>query len=260
MEFCWIKLKSIGIGGKVAKWIFSFLHDRKQVVIVNGKKSKCVPVLSGVPQGSVLGPLLFLIMMMDIDTDQKYSFLSSFADDTRVSKGITDIMDTFKLQRDLNAIYYWAAENNMEFNDCKFQHIKYGKDEEVSKLSKYLSSEGKLIENKPYVKDLGVLMSSDCTFKQHIQKVVNTVGDMSSWILRTFSSRTPEVMITLWKSLITPHLDYCSQLWAPYRKNKIQELEMTQRSYVRKIIGMSQHSYWDQLKLLNLYSIQRRRE
>ena len=151
------KLKSIGIGGKVAKWIFSFLHDRKQVVIVNGKKSKCVPVLSGVPQGSVLGPLSFLIMMMDIDTDQKYSFLSSFADDTRVSKGITDIMDTFKLQRDLNAIYYWAAENNMEFNDCKFQHIKYGKDEEVSKLSKYLSSDGKLIENKPYVKDLGVL-------------------------------------------------------------------------------------------------------
>ena len=132
------KLRSIGIGGKVAKWIFSFLHDRKQVVIVNGTKSKCVPILSGVPQGSVLGPLLFLIMMMGIDTDLKYSFLSSFTDDTRASKGINDIMDTFKLQRDLNVIYYWAAENNMEFNDCKFEHIKYGKDEMVGKLSRCL--------------------------------------------------------------------------------------------------------------------------
>ena len=119
------KLKSIGIGGKVAKWIFSFLHDRKQVAIVNWMKSKCAPVLSGVQQGSVLGPLLFLIMM-DIDTYLKYSFLSSFGDYTCVSKGINDPMYTLKLQRDLNAIYYWAAENNMEFNDCKFEPLNMG--------------------------------------------------------------------------------------------------------------------------------------
>ena len=85
-------------------------------------------------------------------------------------------MDTFKLRRDPNAIYYWAAKNTMEINDCKFKHIKYAKDEVVGKRSRYLSSDGKLIQDKPYVKDLGVKMSSDCTFKQHIQKVVNIVG------------------------------------------------------------------------------------
>ena len=82
------KLNSIGIGGKLAKWIHSFLFDREQVVIVNGIKSTGTRVLSGVPQGSVLGPLLFLVMMMDIDNDIVSSFLSSFADDTRISKEI----------------------------------------------------------------------------------------------------------------------------------------------------------------------------
>ena len=120
------KLKSISIGGKVGKWIFSFLHDRKQVVIVNGMKSKCASVLSGVPQGSVLGPLLFLIMM-DIDTDQKYSFLSSFADDNRVSKGITDLMDTFKLQRDLNAIYHWPPKTTWNLMIVSLSTLNTGK-------------------------------------------------------------------------------------------------------------------------------------
>ena len=89
------KLKAIGIGGKLAKWIQSFLLDRKQVVLVNGTKSGCVPVKSGVPQGSVLCPLLFKIMMMDIEAKVTESFISCFADDTRLSKEISSLIDTF---------------------------------------------------------------------------------------------------------------------------------------------------------------------
>ena len=81
-------------------------------------------------------------------------------------------------------------------------------------------------------------MSDDCTFKQHIEKVVNKSCDTSSWILRTFTLRSRELMLTLWKSLVIPHLDYCSQLWSPHLRSEIQKLEMTQRSFIRKIEGV----------------------
>ena len=102
----------------------------------------------------------------------------------------------------------------------------------------YLTSNGKMIESKEQVKDLGVMMSMDCTFTQHIHKVVSTVEELSGWILRSFTSRSPELMLALWKSIILPHLDCCSQLWAPHQKIEIQNIEMTQRSFTRKIAGM----------------------
>ena len=86
----------------------------------------------------------------------------------------------------------------MEFNDCKFEHMKYGKDNELKKYSCYLASNGKLIENKEHIKDLGVMMSRDCTFTHHIYKVCSTVEELSGWVLRTFKSRSSEVMLTLW--------------------------------------------------------------
>ena len=244
------KLKAIGIGGKLAKWIHSFLIDRKQVVLVNSTKSECVPVKSGVPQGSVLGPLLFIIMMMDIEAKVTEPFLSCFADDTRLSKEISSLIDTFKLQRDLNMVYDWASSNNMLFNNCKFEHVKYGRNKELKNLSRYITIDGKLIADKDHVKDLGVIMSSDCTFSQHIGKLANTAKDLSVWCLRTFNDRSTELMLTLWKALILPRLDYCSQLWSPHCKDEIRDIEMTQRSYIRKINGMSKFSYWEQLKKL----------
>ena len=80
------KIKSLGISGKIGRWIHSFLTGRKQSVVVNGTKSPAADVLSGVPQGSVIGPILFLILIGDIDQDVAHSFISSFADDTRIGK------------------------------------------------------------------------------------------------------------------------------------------------------------------------------
>ena len=104
-------------------------------------------------------------------------------------------------------------------------------------------------------------MSSDCTFSEHIRKTVSTANDLSSWCLRTFQDRSPEVMLTLWKSIVRHSLDYCSQLWNPQNcKGEIQDLEMTQRFFIKKIYGMSHLSYWEQLEKLKLYSLERRRE
>ena len=91
------KLQCIGISGKLGRWIYSFLTDRKQAVLVNGEKGTPFDVLSGVPQGSVLGPLLFLVLISDIDSGITSAFLSSFADDTRVAKGIISEVDVLAL-------------------------------------------------------------------------------------------------------------------------------------------------------------------
>ena len=113
------KVESLGINGKILQWIKSFLTNRQQQVRVEGVLSQKEWVKSGVPQGSVLGPLLFLIMMLDITKDVKHSMLGSYADDTRLWRLIEGRRDQRLLQKDLNALYDWAEVNNMEFNGKK---------------------------------------------------------------------------------------------------------------------------------------------
>ena len=104
-------------------------------------------------------------------------------------------------------------------------------------------------------------MSNDGTFSEHISQTCKKARDMCSWILRTFSSRSPVLMVTLWKSLVQPILDYCSQLWCPTQLGQIKELEEIQKSFTRKIKLDQQHlDYWERLKVLKLYSQERQRE
>ena len=254
------KIKHLGISGNIGKWIYSFLTGRTQCVIVNGMRSDVSVVKSGVPQGSVLGPLLFLILLGDIDKSVSSAFVSSFADDTRVGHRIKTAEDINSLQEDLKAIYQWSADNNMKFNSEKFECIRYGKRRDIHETTVYLSDTNTVIAPKDQIKDLGVIISSNCLFKNQIDNVVKTASKLCGWILRTFKTRTPRLMILLWKSLVLSKLDYCSQLWSPIGKGDIQKLEMVQRSFIRKIDDMRHFDYWTQLKKLRLYSLERRRE
>ena len=254
------KLMMMGIEGKILKWITSFLRDRTQQVMVNGFLSDPAKVISGVPQGSVLGPLLFLVMISDIDRDVLHSFLSSFADDTRIGRSIKSVEDALELQKDLDRIYQWAKDNNMDFNNNKFELIRYGLNQMIKEATSYSAPDGSLIPEKAHVKDLGVTMSNNATFSEHINKICQKARDMCSWILRTFKSRSPILMLTLWKSLVQPILDYCSQLWCPISKGQIKQLEEVQKAFTRKIRSGQFADYWSRLKSHKLYSQERRRE
>ena len=254
------KLSLIGIRGKVLTWIQSFLTNRTQKVMVNGFLSEPAPVISGVPQGSVLGPLLFLILMGDIDRDIAHAFVSSFADDTRLSRAVSGVRDASSLQTELEIIYQWSVENNMSFNGPKFEVVRYGSDDVLKCTTSYTGPDGSIIPDKDHVKDLGVTMSNDCSFKQHVNNICISARNMCSWILRTFQSRSPELMLTTWKSLVLPILDYCSQLWSPTKVGQIQEIEDIQKSFTRKICFRNRGDYWERLNTFKLYSLQRRRE
>ena len=256
------KISNLGIKGHLGRWIYSFLTNRHQSVVVQGRKSQPRTVKSGVPQGSVLGPLLFLVLIGDINKDVAASYLSSFADDTRVGKAITSEDDVKLLQADLESIYRWSTENNMLFNSDKFELLRYkSKDTKTVQMNtNYCSDNGQVIEEKKHVRDLGITMSNDATFSAHIQEKCNAIKSKIAWVLRTFRSRESLPMLTLWKTQIMCHLDYCSQLWSPSKTGSIQSLELLQKAFFNRINGMQSLNYWDQLSRLKSFSLERRRE
>ena len=256
------KLKHLGITGKVGIWIHKFLTGRYQQVSANGVLSDPAPVISGVPQGTVLGPILFVIMIDDLDCELIHAISSKYADDTRVTAKIAGPDDAKNFQLELNnKIYTWGPANNMALNGDKFEHLSVGKNLHLEK-STYTDPNGNIIKEKNEINDLGVTISNDLTWTTHISEVVSRARVMAAWVLRTFSTRDKTAMITMWNTRIRPILDYCSPLWSPCPSNykNIDLLEETQRSFTRSINGTKGLNYAQRLKFSKLYSVQRRHE
>ena len=258
------KLHQVGIRGKIYAWIQAFLTNRTQQVRVGQHLSNIVRVESGIPQGSVLGPLFFIIMMFDIDKDLEGAFLGSFADDTRIWSGNNNTI----LQRELNKMYQWAEANNMEFNGKKFERLSYGS---ATNTTQYTTPLGKDIEQSNAVKDLGIYMSGTAKFEQHITNIVKEARKVSAWVLRTFKTRKTIPMLTLLKALIISKLEYASVVWSPGDQGSINTIENIQRGFTAKIAQFRRYDpvdglmettvdYWQRLKTLHLYSLERRRE
>ena len=147
----------------------------------------------------------------------------------------------------------------MEFNSLKFELLRYGKNEELKNSTTYVTPLWELIESKEAVKDLGITMANNCSFQQHITNITESAKRMSAWVLRTFTTREKTPMMTLYKSLVRPLVEYSSALWTPISKADIKRLEDIQKSFIRKIRGVSR-DYETALKELNLYSLELRRE
>ena len=263
------KLSKMGIQGKLLNWIKDFLTNKRyQTVLVNGKRSFLAEVLSGVPQGSVLGPLLFLIYINDLVDAVKASKVSSFADDTKISRPIEYEEDVSHLQNDLNIIIAWSIENNMDLHEDKFEVLNYKIQSSkllkelpfTSSLHSYQTSAGQFLLPSTNVKDLGVILTPDCQWTTQINTIAENAKRMASWVLGTFKNRSKTLMILLFKSMVRSRLEYCSALWNPHKIQDIQRLEAIQRSFTRRISGCDKMNYWERLEFLQLPSLQRRRE
>ena len=256
------KLKDSKVLGKIGVWLACFLDSaqRQQAVAVEGRLSGLSPVISGVPQGTVLGPILFLLHISCIAREVSAgSNVSSYVDDTRVTRSIANQSDCTTLQDDLDAIYRWALDVNMVFNGDKFEMLRFWPNKEKP-ATPYIDPEGNIIEEKEHLRDLGVELSSDLTFSRHIENIVSDASRLVGWIMRTFRRRSKGVMITLWKSLIQSRLDYCSQLWSPSDQASISKLEGVAKSFTSRVSGTEGLDYWERLSMLRMYSQERRRE
>ena len=262
------KLSIYGISGNIFKWIENFLKDRHQSVALNGELSFISLVLSGVPQGSVLGPILFLLYINDLVDVTQHSICRSFADDTRLSKSISTCNDMTQLQNDLSNVIKWSYENNMILNEDKFQLMSFNinKNSLMSNLPftndivRYTTPSGIVMQPESTVKDLGIYLSDDFQWTHHITEIASRATRQAAWVLNTFSDRRDFVMLTLFKSLVRSHLEFCCPLWNPQCAKDIQTLELIQYNFISKIYGMEHLNYWEQLEKLKLDSLQRRRE
>ena len=216
----------------------------------------------------MLGPILFLIFINDIEQCISASTIRCFADDTRVSISVKTEQDVSKLQEDLYSVISWSERNNMALHKDKFEYIchRYNKNDSLSELPftcelfQYSVSNEKLLQPVHQLRDLGVLISSDLSWSPHIRAIADKARKKAAWVLSVFYTRTPEVMLTLYKSMVRSLLEYCSPLWNPTKISDIQELESVQKAFTARISGMKDIHYWDRLKKLSLMSLQRRRE
>ena len=221
-------------------------------------ESESEKVRSGVPQGTVLGPLLFILYINNIVEAIRNCAIKIFADDSKLIKNIESEEDKHKMLEDLKAVINWANMNKMELNEEKFMLLQHGKNNEIK--TPYRINENLLLQQSEYAKDLGILVDKDLKWSYHIATITTSATQLAGWVMRVFKNRTKEVILTLYKSLIRPKLEYGCVVWNPHLISDIAKLEAVQRTITFKIENMSNYNYWERLKHLDLYSMQRRRE
>ena len=218
-----LKLKNVGIRGRALKWLESFLTNRRQRVILRNGSSTWNWVKSGVPQGSILGPLLFLVYVNDMP-DVISSTAKMFADDTKVYREIRIVDDCYDLQKDLNSLSAWSQKWLLRFNATKCVVLKI-------KLSfQYMYTlNGHFLDHVSTQKDLGITVSDDLKSSIHIANIVKKNNQKIGMFKRCFSSLSKDGVLILYKSIIRPTLEYASPAWSPYLKKDIDLLENAQR-------------------------------
>ena len=217
-----LRLKAHGIDNDVINWTEKWLTHRRLRVIVDGEISNWKFVLSGVPQGSVLGPILFLIYINDLEDDISSEVLK-FADDTKVFRKVTNGTDKQSLQDDLDKIVKWSEKLQMllHFGKCKCIHIGHGNMNEEYKM--WDAVLGRTTQEK------------DFTYKEK------------------------QLIVPLYKAIVRPHFEYCIQSWRPYRKKDIDKLERLQRRATKMIPELRDLSYESRLLRCGLTTLETRR-
>ena len=225
-----LKLHFYGIRGNTLNWIKDFLDNRSQSVLLNGSNSDSIPVSSGVPQGSVLGPILFLAYINDLP-DQVKSRVRLFADDTAMYLALNKQGDSEILQKDLESLEKWEKLWDMSFNPSKCQVIHVTRSKSPSQTIYYLH--GCALESVSSAKYLGVTVSEDLSWSDHINNITKKANQTLGFIKRNIRVHNRDLKSTAYKTLVRPQLEYASTVWSPHTDQDIGKLESVQRRAAR---------------------------
>ena len=242
------------ITGKFHTWISAWLSNRKQRVSIHQVVSSWQDVVSGVPQGSVLGPLLFLIFINDLDSNL-LNLILKFADDTKIFSPVDDPLLCNQLQADLDKLCDWSSKWQMDFNidKCKVLHIGKFNTQRIYTMS------GKQLCAVDQERDLGVTISNTLEVASNCKQAYNKASMNLALMKRTIYTRNHKILVQLYKALVRPHLEYCSPCWSPHYIKDKALLESVQHRFTRLFPNLRILSYPDRLRRLHLWSLEERR-
>ena len=248
------KVRSMGFGSQITSWLEDWLSGRTQRVMLNGSYSNWSDVCSGVPQGSVLGPLLFLVYVNDTDCGLEAN-ISKFADDTKIFHEVSSLEEKEKIQTDLCKLLEWSKTWQMKFNASKCKVLHFGKS---NQKHEYKIGET-VLQGCTNEKDLGVHIQDNLKADKHVDESVKKANQILGQIYRTMEYKAAENILPLYLTLVRPHLEYCVQAWSPYYAKDIAKLEKVQKRALNMIPELRHLNYEEKLKHLNLFSLSKRR-
>ena len=253
------KLKGIGISVQILQIINSFLTNRFQSVKIGNAQSQFLPVISGVPQGSVLGPFLFLIYINDLPNYLNTSLNSKlFADDLKSYGGYTSNIDHDEFQMTLSRLVDWTNLWQLKLSISKCGSLLITGNSNIDDDDRlFIDNENLSVFDS--VRDLGVIVDRSLNFSKHIDATVSKANQRTYLILKSFKSRDISLMVFAFKVYVLPLLDYCSPIWSPSLLKDIDRIENVQRAFTKKLDGLYDFSYGLRLVACNLPSLELRR-
>lgn len=255
------KILDAGIHGNLYRWITSYIKNRSQAVVINGVVSKRHLVPSGVPQGSLLGPLLFNIFINDIYTCFQNSLFLLYADDMKVFKRINNVEDCYSLQQDLERLENYCQLNNLELNVSKCYTITFTR--KAVSISHPYTIKNDQLKRVDFIRDLGVMHDSKLTYEKHVEHTVNKANKAMGFLKRSCSQFTDiKIIKILYCSYVRSSLEYCSQVWNPMYAIYVSRLESVQRNFTRYLqykCKTRDHNYESRCKRYHLLPLRERR-
>lgn len=258
------KLDRLGVDNNLLRWLQSYLTGRRMSVKIGDHTSSSFAVPSGVPQGSHLGPFLFLLYMNDVNMCVNCSTLS-YADDLKIYSPITDPKDAHLLQQQLEIFATWCKTNRMLLNVSKCSVISFCRKRSIIDYDYTLDNISLKRDTK--IKDLGVLIDNKLTFKEHVSYIVSKASSQLGFIFR-FAKQFKDIycLKTLYCSLVRPILEYSSVVWSPYYGNEVHRIERIQRKFIRFALRflrwqnpLNLPCYEERCRLINLELLKNRR-
>ena len=248
------KLWNIGITGPLWFWFKSYLANRQHFVSVDNNSSTLLPVLSGVPQGSILGPVLFLVYINDLPEQINYASCYLFADDTKLIKSIRGINDSLLMQSDVDSLHRWCEQWKLKLNASKCQTLSISlSNHHQNHQCQHYSIDGAKLDSTNSQRDLGVLVKCDLSWTDHLNQICGRGYRSLNMIRRTIPPGATIILKKqLYISLVRSHLTYCSQLWRPRMVKDILSVERVQRKATKYVLSDYSNDYKLRLQSLHM--------
>lgn len=225
------KLNEMGIGDNMLRWIMSYLTQRTVRVAFSGCTSSPFSPPSGVPQGSVLGPLLFNIFINDLSNSIKCNNLL-FADDQKMYSLVKTNEDAVNLQVDIDSMFGWCQNNEISLNNSKCSHISFSNKRTPLEALYFIN--GIPIQETLMVKDLGITFDSNLRFDIHIDTIINKSYRMLGFVKRMARNfNNAKCIASLFNSLVRSQLEYLTPIWTPWQKTYSEKIEKVQNAFTR---------------------------